>query len=398
MSIKRDHGIKMDRLSPSERGRLIAYINLKLAGLGLPVYSREGTAFLDLASDMIANYREKSRLLSDYLPPADGRIQAFLDAYLADLPEADRPRMPTRSLTLDRYGMSRELSLPPEAHEYKSPTLSSYRIRNGILHNPASDRRTTQGVFHIADGGLPVPLDKKEVPKLAFARLLKAAFQPPEDMLVLPFTAGESEQAKIFLSLLLRPMVRPAVPGYLPELAMETRFFAPASLAANLDFVESIFGNAGDPYVAENDAALDPLHWSGHTGCIVLGTHLTKLKKKDLGLPRWEDATERQKADGMAWKDPAELYNDGKAFKLCARDERGVIVTVIADNYFGYSKKEIKTQISYASNLLGLTEEEHAGGALVIPSFNLGNNFLPIPICAPGDRASKTSCASWATA
>ncbi|HAE23529.1 MAG TPA: hypothetical protein DCG47_14600 [Spirochaetaceae bacterium] len=377
MSIKRDHGIKMDRLSPSERGRLIAYINLKLAGLGLPVYSREGTAFLDLASDMIANYREKSRLLSDYLPPADSRIQAFLDAYLADLSEADRPRMPSRSLTLDRYGMSRELSLPPEAHEYKSPTLSSYRIRNGILHNPASDRRTTQGVFHIADGGLPVPLDKKEVPKLAFARLLKAAFQPPEDMLVLPFTAGEPEQAKIFLSLLLRPMVRPAVPGYLPELAMETRFFAPASLAANLDFVESIFGNAGDPYVAENDAALDPLHWSGHTGCIVLGTHLTKLKKKDLGLPRWEEATERQKADGMAWKDSGELYNDGKAFKLCARDERGVIVTVIADNYFGYSKKEIKTQISYASNLLGLTEEEHAGGALVIPSFNLGNNFLP---------------------
>jgi hypothetical protein len=377
MSIKRDHGIKFDRLSAAERGRLLAYINLKLAGLGLPVYSREGTAFLDLASDMIANYREKGRLLSDYLPPADRRIQAFLDSYLADLPVEDRPRLPSKTLTLDRYGMSRELSLPPDAHEYKSPTLSSYRIRNGILHNPASDRRTTKGVFHIADGGLPVPLDKKEVPRIAFARLMKAAFNPPEDMLILPFTAGEQEQARIFLSLLLRPMVRPPVPGYLPELAMETRFFAPASLAANLDFVESIFGNAGDPYVAENDAALDPLHWSGHTGCIILGTHLVNLTKKELGLPRWEDATERQKNDGMAWKDPSELYNDGKAFKICARDDRGIMVTLIADNYFGYSKKEIKTQISYASNLLGLTEEEHAGGALVIPSFNLGNKFLP---------------------
>jgi hypothetical protein len=377
MPIKRDHGVKLDRLSPNERGRLIAYINLKLSGLGLPVYSKEGTAFLELASDMIANYREKGRLLSDYLPAADRRIQAFLDAYLADMPAADQPRLPSRTLTLDRYGMARELSLPPDAHEYKSPTLSSYRIRNGILHNPASDRRTTQGVFHVADGGLPVPLDKKEVPRIAFARIMKAAFNPPEDMLVLPFTAGEPEQARIFLSLLLRPMVRPAVPGYLPELAMETRFFAPASLAANLDFVESIFGNAGDPYVAENDAALDPLHWCGHTGCIILATHLGKLTKKALGLPHWDQASERQKHDGMAWKDPAELYNDGKAFKICARDERGVIVTIIADNYFGYSKKEIKTQISYSSNLLGLTEEEHSGGALVMPSYSLGNSFLP---------------------
>ena len=36
-----------------------------------------------------------------------------------------------------------------------------------------------------------------------------------------------------------------------------------------------------------------------------------------------------------------------------ARDERGVVVTVIADNYYGYCKKEVKTQISFASNLYG---------------------------------------------
>ncbi len=38
---------------------------------------------------------------------------------------------------------------------------------------------------------------------------------------------------------------------------MEIRFFAPGGLVSNLDFVESIFGNAGDPYLPENDAALD---------------------------------------------------------------------------------------------------------------------------------------------
>jgi hypothetical protein len=377
MPIKRDFGLTLDRRLPVERGRLVAYINLKLSALGLPVYSKEGTAFLELANDMLANFREKDRLLANYLPPADARIQAFLDSYLADLGSAESPRLPSRTLVLDRYGMARELALPPDGHDYKSPTMSSYRIRNGVLHNPANDKRTTQGVFHIAEGGLPVPLDKKAVPKIAFARLLKAAFSPPDDMLVLPFTAGEPEPARTFLSLMMRPMVRPEVPGLFVELSMETRFFAPASLAANLDFAESIFGNSGDPYVSDNDAALDPLHWTGHTGCIILATHLTGMLKKDLGLPTWGEATERQRRDGMAWKDPAEKYNDGKPFKLCARDERGVIVTIIADNYFGYTKKEIKAHISYSSNLVGLTEEEHAGGALVMPSFNLGNRFVP---------------------
>lgn len=377
MPVKRDFGITLDRLSGQEHGRLMAYINLKLAGLGLPVYSKEGTAFLELARDMLANYRERGRLLADYLPPADARIQSFLEAYLSDLPASEIPRLPSRTLVLDRYGMARELSLPPDASEYASPTLASYRVRNGVLHNPSNDRRTTQGVFHVAEGGLPVPPDKKAVPKLAFARLLKAALTPPEDMLVLPFTAKEHAPARIFLSLLLRPMVRPEVPAYSDELSMETRFFAPASLAANLDFIESIFGNSGDPYVAENDAALDPLHWTGHTGCIILATHLVNLTKKELGLPPASSASARQIRDGMCWADPSEKYNEGKPFKICARDRRGVIVTIIADNYFGYSKKEVKAHISFSSNLLGQTEEEHAGGALVIPSFNLGTRFVP---------------------
>ena len=77
----------------------------------------------------------------------------------------------------------------------------------------------------------------------------------------------------------------------------------------------------------------------------------------------------------MCWRDEWEFYNDGNAFKLTCRDETGVIVTIIADNYYGYCKKEVKTQISYAANLFGLCEEEHAGGALVFPSYDLGEEF-----------------------
>ena len=145
---------------------------------------------------------------------------------------------------------------------------------------------------------------------------------------------------------------------------MEIRFIAPGGLVSNLDFVEGIFGNGGDPYLPENDASLAPETWTGHTGCVILAPHLTALTKKELGLPAWEEADERRRRDGMCWREEGELYNDGKPFKLVARDERGVIVTVIADNYYGYCKKEVKTQIGYSANLFGCVEEEHSGSII----------------------------------
>jgi hypothetical protein len=193
----------------------------------------------------------------------------------------------------------------------------------------------------------------------------------------LPFTSTQENKAACFVSLLLRPMVSPEVPGFLNKKNMEVRFFAPGNYACNLDFVESIFANAGDPYLPKNDAGLDPDHWTGYTGCVILAPHICGQKKKDLGLPHVDDATERQKHDGMCWSDPDELYNGGTPFKVTARDENGVMVTLIADNYFGYCKKEVKTQIGFAANLYGLCEEEHAGGALAIPRYNLGAQFRP---------------------
>ena len=244
----------------------------------------------------------------------------------------------------------------------------------GVLHNPKSDKRTTQGIFHIVEGGLPVPADKSVVPKRAFAALWAAALRPPDSLMTLPFTADQEEQVRCFVSLLLRPLVCPAT-GRDPEKKMEIRFLAPGSLVSNLDFVETIFGNAGDPYLPENDAALDALHWTGHTGCVVLAPHLVGITKKELGLPHVSAATERQKRDGMCWTKDDEPYNDGRAFKAACRDHRGVMVTIIADNYYGYCKKEVKTQISYAANLYGLCEEEHAGGAIAFATYVLGQKF-----------------------
>ena len=353
---------------------LNAAINLRLALLGLPLAAdAAGASITGLMAPILARQREQSRRLADRLCPVDTRIQNFLNAFLAEVGSV--PHLPGRTLVLDQAGLARGLSLPANGDSFRSPLLSSYRLRNGVLHNPANDRRTTAGVFHVVEGGLPVPDDKLAVPKVAFAKLLDLALSPPTESLQLPFTAGEPTPARCFVSLLLRPLVVPAVPGFTTAKYMETRFFVPGGLVANLDFVESIFGNGGDPYLPEHDASLDPDSWTGHTGCVILAPHLTHVPKHLLGLPHWDAATPLQRRDGMCYKDENELYNGGNAFKLCARDARGVIVTIIADNYFGYCKKEVKTQISYSANLYGSAEEEHSGGALVFPSYNEGQEY-----------------------
>ncbi|HAM72024.1 MAG TPA: hypothetical protein DCM86_10310 [Verrucomicrobiales bacterium] len=354
--------------------KIVQYINLKLAFMGCPTVAAGGDAALqEMAEALLAHQRETDRLLAKYLPPVDQRIQDFLNEHLRDTGVI--PRLPSRTFILDRMGLARALSLPPDRNEFVSDIVRSYRVSQGVLHNPQSDRRTTQGVFHIAEGGLPIPADKIAIPKGVFAHLLRHALTPPKKLLRLPFTASQKEQAECFVTLLLRPLVCPGVPGFTPQKTMETRFFVPGNLVGNLDFIETIFGNAGDPFLPENDAALDVHHWTGHTGCVILAPHLIRLTKQELGLPHYDQATPRQRRDGMCYRTPGELYNNGSAFKATCRTEAGVIVTLIADNYFGYCKKEVKTQISYAANLFGLCEEEHAGGAMVYASYDLGEEF-----------------------
>ena len=354
------------------------HINLQLAALGQPTCEMDDDRqYLDIANGLLKKYSQQRRLLAQYRCPADQRIEDFLNQYF-DVNDINATvRIPGETFVLEQKGLARELSLPYHGDEFHSAYVDSYRIQQGVLHNPKNDKRTTKGVFHIATGGLPVPADKSEVPVAAYAAILAIALSPPDDLLCLPFTSHQANPAKLWVSLLQRPIVRPEISSEIPAQTMEVRFFAPGGLVANLDFVESIFGNAGDPYLPENDSALDIDHWTGHTGCILLAPHLVHCRKKALGLPHFDDATPRQRKDGMCWQNDDELYNDGKPFKLVCRDMQGIIVTIIADNYFGYSKKEIKSHISYAANLFGDCEEEHAGGALAFPRVILGEIHIP---------------------
>ena len=363
--------------------RLTRQVNLHLIANGFAPVDGNVAQLAD-AQGILNQFRERGRLLADQRCPADQRIEAFLASYFKDTTLPGPLRLPDETLVLHRHGIAKELSLPENGDEFTSDLLASYRVKNGVLHNPKSDRRTTKGTFHVAEGGLPIPGDKKAVPKRVFAELFRHAMNPPAESMVLPFTGKREQPSHAFVSLLLRPIVCPEVPGVTPEKTMEVRFFSPGTLVSNLDFVESIFGNAGDPFLPENDAGLDVEHWTGHTGCVILAPHLLSITKKDLGLPNIADATERQKRDGMYWKDPAEKYNDGVAFKCTCRTTAGVIVTLIADNYYGYCKKEVKTQISFAANLYGNVEEEHSGGAIAFTSYSFGDEFVSDPMRGNG--------------
>ena len=357
------------------RASITRYIVLKLLANGLPIPKRFEDHDRLGAPRLLSTYHHRLKRLDSIHCPADVRIEGFLRRYFDRVKGCSALRLPDLSILLDRHSIARELSLPHDGDQYNNRYGASYRVRNGVLHNPANDRRTTVGTFHVTDGGLPIPRDKKVVPKVTFAALFRHAMNPPAELLQLPFTDHDPNPASAFVSLLIRPVLCPEVDGFCNEQSMEIRFFAPGALVSNLDFVESIFGNAGDPFLPVNDAALDCEHWSGHTGCVILAPHLVDVLKKDVGLPHYDDATERQRQDGMCWKSEDEKYNDGVPFKITCRDEEGVIVTVIADNYYGYCKKEVKTQLSYAANLSGQVEEEHAGGAMAFASFNLGEEF-----------------------
>ena len=148
-----------------------AAINLRLHLLGLRVPEAVGDAGEPgLVQPILARQRELDRRLSHRLPAVDGRIQAFLDSYLEGTDTS--PRLPRQTFVLDQPGLARAMSLPVGEDQFSSEYLSSYRLVNGVLHNPRNDRRTTKGVFHVSEGGIAVQDDKLAVPRAAYGRLL----------------------------------------------------------------------------------------------------------------------------------------------------------------------------------------------------------------------------------
>ena len=147
------------------------------------------------------------------LAPVDQRIQQFMDEVF----DEGGPQLIQDTFLLDQHGLARTIALPKNGTKYANEILNTYRVTQGILHNPSKDKRTTKGVFHVVEYGLPIPDDKKAVPAPVAAEIFKAAFQAPDWLTELPFTSESNHPANIWLSLLLRPVVCPAVEGFVEK-------------------------------------------------------------------------------------------------------------------------------------------------------------------------------------
>ena len=149
-------------------------LRLELLGLSVPAPVKQSEADR-LMSPILARQRELSRRLAHRPCAADQRIQTFLDSYLEGA--VATPKLPRSTFVLDQPGLARALSLPADSTSFTSDYVESYKVLGGVLHNPRNDRRTTAGVFHVAEGGLPIPDDKIAVPRDVFARLLDRAVE-----------------------------------------------------------------------------------------------------------------------------------------------------------------------------------------------------------------------------
>ena len=104
--------------------KTIRYINLKLALLGLPtVAASSDPEFDEMAAGLLQHQHETDRLLADHLCPADQRIQFFLNDYLKETNLS--VKLPGQTFILDRYGLARVLSLPPDRDEFVSEHVRS---------------------------------------------------------------------------------------------------------------------------------------------------------------------------------------------------------------------------------------------------------------------------------
>ena len=364
------------------RARRLREVNLQLAAYGLPVAPLPGDSpggGNDAAggvSGLLESYREKTRLLSSHRCPADRRIEAFLQRHLADLNLPGPCACRTTRWCSTGTASPASCRCRPTATSSATTLLSSYRVRNGVLHNPRSDRRTTQGTFHVAEGGLPVPGDKKAVPKRVFAELFRHAMSPPAE---LHGAAVHRRAARAGADVRLAAAAPDRLPGGARRLPGEDRWRSGSSPRA----AWSATSISSSPSSATPATRSCPTTTPASTSSTGPATPAASSSRRTWSRsPRSSSACRTSTtpptasaATACAGRTRSEKYNDGSAFKLTCRTSAGVIVTLIADNYYGYCKKEVKTQISYAANLYGNVEEEHAGGAIAFASYSFGDEY-----------------------
>ena len=84
-------------------------------------------------SEMVQVIDDKvENLATQDLAPVDQRIQGFMNEVFGER----APQLLQETFRLDQHGLARTIALPREGNTYSNQIINSFRVTQGILHNP----------------------------------------------------------------------------------------------------------------------------------------------------------------------------------------------------------------------------------------------------------------------
>ena len=127
------------------------------------------------------------------LCPPGTRLVNLINHHFAEFPEQLKQVSFPDALVLSSHGLARSLS-PKRSNMSEGEICKSHRLANqGVLHNPINDKRTTEGSFHVSEGGITA--DKYRMPKQVFLNMLVQVLQPPKKLNVVPYTSETTSES-----------------------------------------------------------------------------------------------------------------------------------------------------------------------------------------------------------
>ena len=133
---------------------------------------------------------------------------------------------------------------------------------------------------------------------------------------------------------------------------------------------------------------------------MILAPHLVGLTKKELGLPHVDEATERQRRDGMCWKNEDEIYNDGERLqdhlprpaRRDGDDHRRQLLRLLQEG--SQNADQLRREPVRAR-----AKRSMPAGRIAFPAYVLGQDFYADRTVHAEDRPrSTTRCSCSATA
>jgi hypothetical protein len=337
---------------------LLAAVNVRLDLLGLPKVQavEAGQAAADaLIAPLLKRQRELCRRLADRLPPVDERIEDVPRRHTSTARRAkvELASRGARSISTSP-GSRANCRLPVDADDLQLRTAHELPPRQ---RRPAQPGATTAAPPPASStsprAGCRSPTTRSPSRARRSPPVLRRRAHParPRPCAAL-VTSTQDEPGRVLRLAAAAPAVVAGVPGHTrgtpngDALHRARRRWSPTSTSS------SHLRQRRRSLPARRTTPRSTPSWTGHTGLVVLAPHLTTADQEG-ARPAPRRRRHRAPArDGMCWSDRGRALQRGQGLQGLRPRRARRHRHVIADNYFGYCKKEVKTQISYSANLL----------------------------------------------